>query len=660
MKKKLIPSLVALILSGPEFVLADTDSSIQLDSVVVIGKSDAQKEAGLAGSVDVITRDELEYEHVTDTLELYTKTPGVVLSRYNQGIINTDISIRGFAGDGTTPHAKLLVDGIPSNLHNGYNEMDYLFPTNIQSIQVFKGTSDPTTGLFATAGNYKVETRKDVAKQLQASIGSFDTKEVQGYFGEKTNDLTQNYALGYRRADGYRDHTEVEKIALSGRWQYDFEKSSLALSTKYGKYNAFEAPGYLSKQEARDNPRSSADYANQDGGEKEFKHISLHYDYFMNDDVDFGFKAYSQGFERERNVRFSASQALVENRFDDQNMQGFIAKMHWRLDPHWTLQTGYDIEKQQVTEQRYRGTVTRRDFKFDFDAQGLFAKIENTPTNWLRWNAALRADRLDGDADRAFIVNGVATNRRMFDFGTIVQPKLNIFANITDTQTVFANYGRSFQHPFGGDMFTTGNTNARDLAINDGWELGLKSNWGKLITRISYWQQEAKDEFVVIDGTGQNVGETERKGIDASFDIAFNDQWSMWGNVSKVYSEITKTSSANQAFEGNDLRGIPDHTASIGLQYAHSDKLVARIHVDRQGAYYLNEANIGGKYGAYTLTNANVDYKTSWGKVSLQANNIFDKFYEYVFDQSTNSAVVDSIHSPGAGRNFTVSATVDF
>lgn len=142
--------------------------TVQLDSVVVIGENEVNIDKTLAGSVDVITRDELEYEHVTDTLELYTKTPGVVLSRFNQGIINTDISIRGFAGDGSTPHAKLLVDGIPSNLHNGYNEMDYLFPTNIQSIQVFKGTSDPSTGLFATAGNYKVETRKDQGKQLQA------------------------------------------------------------------------------------------------------------------------------------------------------------------------------------------------------------------------------------------------------------------------------------------------------------------------------------------------------------------------------------------------------------------------------------------------------------------------------------------------------------
>ncbi len=660
MQQKLLTKLIALLFLPSYSIFAADNQSTKLDSVVVIGQKDVIKDTTLAGSVDVITRDELEYEHVTDTLELYTKTPGVVLSRYNQGIINTDISIRGFAGDGSTPHAKLLVDGIPSNLHNGYNEMDYLFPSNIQSIQVYKGTSDASTGLNATAGNYKVETRKDAGKRLEATIGSFNTREIQGYYGEKADAFTQNYALGYRAGNGYRDHTDNEKIALSGRWQYDFEKSSLALSTKYGKYNAFEAPGYLTKEQARRKPRSSADYAEDDGGEKEFKHISLHYDYFINNDVDISAKAYWQNFDRQRNVRFSATQTAVENRFDDQDMMGFITKLNWQISSDWQLETGYDIESQEVLEQRFRGTQTRRDFDFDFTTQGVFAKIENTPSNWLRWNAALRADKLTGSTNQPFVVNNVATNRKILDLDTIIQPKFNVFADITDNQLIFANWGRSFQHPFGGDLFTAGNTNARDVSINDGWEFGLKSQWGQLNTRLSYWQQEADDEFVVVDGTGQNVGQTERKGFDASFDIAFNDQWSVWGNFSKVFSEIIKTSTAGQAFEGNDLRGIPDHTASLGLQYTHHKNLIARVHVDRQGAYYVNEANIGGKYGDYTLVNANLDYNTSWGKVSLQANNIFDEFYEYVFDQSTNSALVDSIHSPGAGRNFTVSASVDF
>ncbi|MDP2072005.1 TonB-dependent receptor [Methylotenera sp.] len=667
MQPNMIRSLITLLFLPGGYAVAENDRNIQLDSVVVIGQSATSIEKDLAGSVDVITRDELEYEHVSDTLELFNKTPGVALSRYNQGIINTDITIRGFAGDGLTPHAKLLIDGIPSNLHNGYNELDHLFPTGIQSIQVFKGTSDPSVGLFATAGNYRVETRKNTDKVLELTLGSFNTKELQGYVGYKTGDFTQNYSLGYRNADGYRDHTSIEKIALSGRWQYDFENTSLALSTRYGKYEA-DSPGYLSKQQARQYPRSSASYANQDGGEKESKQVSLHADHFFNNDLDLSVKAYWQNFERERWVRLTQAGTL-QNRYDDQDMSGFIAKLNWQFDPKWRLETGFDIEKQQVIEQRF-GTIgqqrvrntasVNRNRHYNFDTKGAYMQIGHTPNKMLSWNAAIRADQIDGDY-KQFNASGVATPRKIYNFGTIIQPKLNAFLNLSDHQTLFANTGRSFQHPFGADAYTAGDTNARDVSMNDGWELGLKSTFAKqLNTRISYWEQKAKDEFVVIDGTGQNVGETSRKGIDFSLSYPILDNFSVWANVSKVYTSIKKSASTSQAFEGNNLRGIPDHTASIGSTYNWSSDLVMRLHVDRQGAYHINEANIGGKYGAYTLVNASADYKTRWGKVIMQVNNLFDKHYEYVYDQSTNANIVDSIHSPGAGRNFSISTRVDF
>ena len=660
------PLFLSLLLAYP--ILSAAEEQTQLDSIVVIGSQDFIKDTSLAGSVDVITRDELEYESITDTLELFTKTPGVVLSRYNQGIINTDISIRGFAGDGETPHAKLLVDGIPSNLFNGYNELDYLFPSNIQSIQVFKGTSDASTGLFATAGSYKVETRKEVGKQLQLGYGSFDTRELQGYFGDKQDEFTQNYALGYRAGNGWRDNTDIEKIALSGRWQYDFEKSSLALSTKYGKYNALEAPGFLSRQQVRDNPRQSAVNAQNDSGEKEFKHISLHYDHFFNDDIDFNVKTYWQSFERARSVRFVGS-PNDELRNDDQTSTGLIAKLNWRLNPNWALQTGYDIEMQSVEESRQRRNasnvnVIRRNNDFDFDAQGAYVQIEHTPTDWLRWNVALRADHLDASANKPFIAgtNGNPTrvvNTTLLDDQTILQPKLNLFANVTDQQLLFLNAGRSFQTPTGGDLNTQNNTIPVDVAINDGWELGFKSAWSKQFnTRISYWQQHAEDEFVPVDGTRQLIGKTKRQGIDVSFDAGITEQFSAWGNLSLVNQKIEQGPDGNRAIDGNRLRGIPDHTASLGIQYQPNSQLTARVHVDRQGAYYVNENNIGGQFGAYTLANANIDYKTSWGRVNFQANNIFDREFEYVYDFTSNAT--DLNFSPGAGRNVMLTAIFDF
>lgn len=640
----------------------ETAASVELDSVVVLGKKEqvTTTDKGLAGSVDVITREELEYEHVTDTLELFSKTPGVVLSRYSQGIVNTEVSIRGFSGDGETPNAKVLVDGIPSNLFSGLSELDYLFPTNIQSAQVFKGTSDATTGLFATAGNYKIETRKDVGKQLQFGYGSFQTREMQSYYGEKQGNFTQNYAIGYRKGNGFRDHTVNEKIALSGRWQMDFEQSSLALSAKYGKYNSPEAPGYMSKQQARDDRRGVAPNALNDSGEKEFKHLSLHYDYFFNNDVDLSLKTYWQNFDRERSVRFIGSPG-VENRQEDQTSTGLIAKLNWKINPQWSLETGYDIEHQEVSEFRQRLTTIRRDAKYDFTAQGIYAKFENTPLDWLRWNMAYRVDRLSSDPKNRFVNNGTTLVTTLLDDQTIVQPKFNVFANLSEQQTLFANAGRSFQTPTGTDLNTRGGTVPVDVAINDGWEIGLKSAWHTdLNTRFSYWQQKADDEFINIDGTRRLLGATRRQGVDASFDYKLNDAFSFWGNVSRVYAKIEESNAQNPEFRGNNIRSIPSYTASLGLQFVPNADWIARIHIDSQGDYYINESNRGGKYGGYTLTNANIDYKTSWGRVSLLANNIFDRYYEYVFDFNSNGSAGGVNFAPGAGRNFMLTATLDY
>lgn len=680
MHKKTIASLLAMMVLPATQVYAEdaialkktnksnanqtdeTAASVELDSVVVLGKKEqvTTTDKGLAGSVDVITREELEYEHVTDTLELFSKTPGVVLSRYSQGIVNTEVSIRGFSGDGETPNAKVLVDGIPSNLFSGLSELDYLFPTNIQSAQVFKGTSDATTGLFATAGNYKIETRKDVGKQLQFGYGSFQTREMQGYYGEKQGNFTQNYAIGYRKGNGFRDHTVNEKIALSGRWQMDFEQSSLALSAKYGKYNSPEAPGFMSKQQARDDRRGVAPNALNDSGEKEFKHLSLHYDYFFNNDVDLSLKTYWQNFDRERSVRFIGSPG-VENRQDDQTSTGLIAKLNWKINPQWSFETGYDIEHQEVSEFRQRLTTIRRDAEYDFTAQGVYAKVENTPLDWLRWNMAYRVDRLSSDPKNRFVNNGTTLVTTLLDDQTIVQPKFNVFANLSEQQTLFANAGRSFQTPTGTDLNTRGGTVPVDVAINDGWEIGLKSAWHTdLNTRFSYWQQKADDEFINIDGTRRLLGATRRQGVDASFDYKLNDAFSFWGNVSRVYAKIEESNAQNPEFRGNNIRSIPSYTASLGLQFVPNADWITRIHIDSQGDYYINESNRGGKYGGYTLTNANIDYKTSWGRVSLLANNIFDRYYEYVFDFNSNGSAGGVNFAPGAGRNFMLTATLDY
>ncbi len=147
----LLATALAFALSSAAFA-NPTDEARRLDTIVVIGETTATPNLDLLGSLDVIGRSEIGYQSVNDISALFNKIPGLYIARYNQGLVNSDIAISGFSGDGETPHVKLLIDGLPMNLHNGFGEMGQLFPTGIESITVFRHStpSSPTIRSGAT------------------------------------------------------------------------------------------------------------------------------------------------------------------------------------------------------------------------------------------------------------------------------------------------------------------------------------------------------------------------------------------------------------------------------------------------------------------------------------------------------------------------------
>ncbi|MBX2812898.1 MAG: TonB-dependent receptor [Myxococcales bacterium] len=644
------------------------------DTIIVIGSPMGARDSFfLAGSYDITTRAELEDEHPTDTFELFNKAPGVVLSRYNQGIINTDISIRGFAGDGTTPHAKLFIDGIPSHLHNGYGELDQLFPLGIGSIEVFKGTSDVRHGRFNTAGNYEVRSRTDIATELQATYGTFtggnfDAFEVQAYSGLEFGGVTQNLVVGYRQSDGFRDNGDVSKYSVSGRWALPLlEDGRLIFMTRLSGYEG-DSPGYLTAQESRKANRStSADYARQDGGEKDIKHFSLHFEQnFFDDAIQFAARAYYQEFQRERWVRFS-EEGTLRNRFDDQVQVGLVSTLTWTLLENLSLELGVDVQDEDVIEQRFdtvdnlrlRDTASvRRNLDYGLRTYGAFVSAETSIFDRIRLSAGIRMDSFDGELTDFNAETPEFLD--IIDYGLILQPKANIFVRIINGLSIFGNYGRTFQSPFGRSLYGPPNTN-EEVSINDGWEAGMKlaPGWG-LSLRVSYWEQLASNESVVIDGTPQNVGETQRRGIETAMTWYPLDQIYLWGNFSWVDTEILASNSGPDVPEttGNQLRSIPGYTTSFGGRYDATSNWFVSVHVDGQGSYYVNERNLGGRFGDYLLAFGEIGFHMGGHKVQLQLNNIFDSYFEYVFDFTEDGT--STIHSPGPGFNGNLSYMLSF
>ncbi len=654
---------------------SDESSTSELDTTVIIGKGfeGFGNFAGLqlAGANDEISRDELDYEHPNNTLELLSKAPGVNLARYNQGIINTDIGIRGFGSDGVTPHAKLLIDGIPFNLHNGYNELDQMFPLAIGGIKTFKGTSDLRYGLYNVAGNYSVFSRTDIGTELQTTIDSFGSYEAQAYTGMQHGALTQNYFFGYRQGRGYRDHSDVEKYTFSGRWVYEIDPTlTIGASARFSKYEG-DSPGYLDRVTAASDPKFSALFSSQDGGEKEVGHFSV----FAEKDFEkaqLSLRAYYNDVYRNRFVRFSGGSSL-RNRIEDQQMYGFVADLNFDISDSFRIKAGFDYQNQDITDQRYNAIADlssptgylrqpdlssiRRDWEHDLQTIGGYIGVEHDATSTFRWNAGVRFDKLDGD----FTDVRSGQNSSIHDFDVIVQPKLNLFYDANDCVTLFANYGRTFQAPFGSALYQT---SSADIDINtyDGGEIGVsfRPNEDTNI-RLSLWNQVAKNEFQddQINYSGfREIGKVDRRGVELAFSYDASEKLNFWGNVAYSKSEIKEDSAVFPGTKGNEVRGTPNLTYSAGASYQFTSKLSAHLVIDGQGDYYINENNLGGKFGDYHLVSLGLDYELPKGMLSLQINNLTDQDYEYVYDFSSDGS--SSIHSPGNGINASLSYRIEF
>ncbi len=662
---RLSPINIALLscLSFSSVALADDeqskDSTLFIGDVIeVTGQRNGAKEVQLVGSVDVINRDQLQNEHVNVTVDLLTKIPGVYFSRFNQGIVSTDVAIRGFNAEGSMPHTKLLIDGIPSNLHVGLGEMDALFPMELESIEVVKGNQDARYGLHNLAGNINMRSRRDEAQEVELLLGSFNTYETQGYFGDINERFSQHYFVGMRDTKGYRDHSDLQKHTFSAKWFYQpTDQTEVGVIARYFDYEA-DAPGYLTEQEAHRDATQSADYAKNDSGDKQTRHLSVHVDHTFNRQWQLSIKSYAQQFDRHRYIQYTAS-SVQQERLEKDRQYGAIATLSATLSPQWLFTMGLDYQAQDNTNERFATIVKQRqaqfrDWDFDYNNYGGFGQLQYRGERFLL-SGGIRLDSFSGD-----LYDGLKQQSKTInDDGLIVQPKFNVLYELTDSLNLFANYGVSFQAPTGSKAYLGEQDPGYDFSKNYGYETGAKwqlFEW--LNTRLSVWQQDAKDELTPkTDGSGgfDNIGETKRKGWDLAFSADINTQWSGFASYTRQEAKLIEPGEAKIAQKGNWLLGVPEFTATAGVIYRPVNKLKVAMYGHFQGDYYVSNVVQNKQYGDYKLVDLAINYDLGWGNAGLRVNNVFDSYSDYVYLVGS-----ETIHSPTDGRSVDLSVSYRF
>lgn len=228
--------------------------------------------------------------------------------------------------------------------------------------------------------------------------------------------------------------------------------------------------------------------------------------------------------------------------------------------------------------------------------------------------------------------------------------------------TLYGNWGKTFQIGLGSGAYLIP-PRAVDLApsINEGWEFGAKYKLNDTLeARIAYWEQSATGEIArkLNDPLGdfENVGATDRKGVDVQVRLQPIAGLSFWGAMAWQQAIITTPAPDTPQFAGNELDHTPRWLWSGGIDWSPNEVLSLAISGRGQSSYYLSSANAEGKWGQMTVFDASLSYKLSQQiELGLTVKNLGDAFYEYVWWDGAQT-----LHSPANGRNVTASVRLRF
>lgn len=301
-----------------------------------------------------------------------------------------------------------------------------------------------------------------------------------------------------------------------------------------------------------------------------------------------------------------------------------------------------------------------------------FDTIEFTP-QWLL-NLGLRWDGYESTLDvPRYVLAGVTTNATHADVNSnFVSYQAGLVYKPSTNSSVYASYGTSSTPPGndagdGIDGLTVAIQNLKPQESKN-FELGTK--WevlpgGRLSLSAAIFKSTMDNARTTSpDGTTQNVGKKEVKGIELGASGSITKAWTVFGGYTHLKAIVVDNGFVNTGttaapiytaspFNGNKFPTTPADSASLWTTYAITPEFTIGGGANAVGKVYANVNNT--KYApGYTRFDAMASYVVN-RNVTLQLNiqNLGDKLY---FDR------VSSPHyaGVGAGRSATLTANIKF
>lgn len=652
---------------------AQTGPQTQAQQDVVI-KGQALPRDASATSRSVLDAERIRDAQVDQPEQLLRLVPGVDVRNYNLGGVVNVIAIRGFGGGAHGGDLGMMVDGIPLNEamshSDGYADLNVVVPLEIDSLEVFRGPVSALYGNFNRGGLVSLTTRRGGSyRQVDASLGSFGTVDLQAALGARLAGGDFNGALQLWRSGDFRPDSRYQRGTAAGRWTLPLSAAtSLSLSTRLHDGD-WDSASYLLKADFdAGNQRGKDPRVLDDGGSKRFGTLRADIDHRLSPGMKLLAFAYvtQQDYTRYFTRPLNATTWSQREETYDRGVTGlgFSLNGNQRLagvPVGWVA--GVEAYRERTDYLFYEGLAARQrpaaavyDRRYRFDSTSVFGEATAIVAPWFKPTLGLRHDRFDGGcskrtetgADACAALNALSQT----------SPKIGVRSSLMPGLDLRASHAIGFALPPGVAKYAPGGAQLEPTEYRQN-EVGLSFKSPMVQVDLAHYAMRSRNEVrTVSPGVFENFGSTRRRGSELSLTVTPLQALELSLVAASTDAKVERN--ANAALVGKRITGVPKTSALLGVAWRPAQGFGAAVGWRWQDDIAVDAANtlIAGGFSTLDLS-LHYQVRPSQGpgwRAYLKLDNATDRVY------ASNLFVIggQQMVAPGAPRSLRLGVQADF
>lgn len=649
MKKKLLCSVIATLFTSPAFA-----EDLELDTVTVKSSGFERKDTETTYASEIHTSKQIEASGASTLYDYLAQQSSLNISPNTGNRATPSINLRGYGNENGYQNVVITVDGQRLNNIDLQPALLAGIPlSNIDRIEISKGSGSVRYGDGATAGAIQIYTKAKAGVTVSTSWGNYGQKNHYASAGLSEEKIDLSMSLAHDSYDGFskKDNTghhdqfnsNTQNAKVKIKPTESFRVSAEATSSR----NEIRYVNPLSKATFNENPRTAnGTYPNQSfdtdqwrlGAEWDItEQLQLRATHFNEDK----FSEFVSSTPSRANSIYKSNEIFLRYQTENLNVLGGYQD----FDGERKRWSDFGAVTSDVTTKKNEATFIQTEYLFNNWTFSAGARNESVHYNFKPvinpFATAAAKERNDLDA---------------WDVG--------VNYRFTQELSVFSNYNQAYQAPDIDKLFGFGGgfngflTPAKVKTLNLGANHATASNRLK----VSAFHADLDNEiFLIPTGfplafTNTNLDKTHKYGLEIQDYYQINSQLAASILYNYVRAKIDRENNGGGAFNGKDLPGVPKHNLVANLNWKFYPKASLNLnHTWRSSAYAFNDFtnSFRQKQGIYSSTNLTVNYQYNQFTLFAAVNNLFEH-------ENSIQVADDTIYPVDFVRTWRVGLRADF